>query len=68
MKVVSLKAKKVREVTFRLVKKKIEKDFLVITPNIIRFLALKLINEDQNLSVKILKSEILYSRQVIELD
>ena len=48
-----VKSQKIREVIFRLGKRKIEKDSLVITPNMIRFLALKLINEDQSLIVKI---------------
>lgn len=48
-----VKSQKIREVIFRLVKRKIEKESLIITPNMIRFLALKLINEDQSLIVKI---------------
>ena len=48
-----VKSPKIREIIFRLVKRNIEKDSLVITPNMIRFLALKLINEDQNLILKI---------------
>jgi hypothetical protein len=37
----------------RLAKEKIKQESLVLTPNMIRFLALKLINEDQTLIVKI---------------
>lgn len=48
-----VKSRKIREVIFRLVKRKLENDSLVISPNMIRFLALKLINEDQSLIVKI---------------
>ena len=41
------------EVVFALVKAKIKKESLVLTPNMMRFLALKLINHDQTLIVKI---------------
>lgn len=41
------------KIVFALVKAKIKKESLVLTPNMMRFLALKLINEDQTLIVKI---------------
>lgn len=44
---------KIIKLIFGLVKAKIKNESLVLTPNIIRFLALKLINNDQSLIVKI---------------
>jgi len=41
------------EMVFNLVKAKIKNESLVLTPNMLRFLALKLINNDQTLIVKI---------------
>ena len=41
------------KMVFDLVKAKIKNESLVLTPNILRFLALKLINNDQTLIVKI---------------
>lgn len=41
------------KIVFALVKAKIKKESLVLTPNMMRFLALKLINNDQTLIVKI---------------
>lgn len=41
------------KIVFALVKAKIKKESLVLTPNMLRFLALKLINNDQTLIVKI---------------
>jgi hypothetical protein len=41
------------KIVFALVKAKIKKESLVLTPNMMRFLALKLINNDQTLLVKI---------------
>lgn len=48
-----VKAPEIIEIVFALVKAKIKKESLVLTPNMIRFLALKLINNDQTLIVKI---------------
>lgn len=41
------------KIVFNLVKAKIKDESLVLTPNMLRFLALKLINNDQTLMVKI---------------
>lgn len=44
---------KIKELVFTLVKEKIKNQSLVITPNLMRFLALRLLNRDQTLLVKI---------------
>ena len=44
---------RIKELIFRLAKEKIKNQSLVITPNLIRFFALKLLNEDQFLILKI---------------
>jgi hypothetical protein len=44
---------KLKKLIFSLVKEKLTNESLVLTPNMIRFLALKLISEDQTLIVKI---------------
>ena len=48
-----VKSTKIKKLIFSLVKAKIKNESLVLTPNMIRFLALKLISEDQTLIVKI---------------
>ena len=48
-----VKDPKIIKMVFDLVKAKIKNESLVLTPNILRFLALKLINNDQTLIVKI---------------
>jgi hypothetical protein len=48
-----VKITKIKQLIFSLVKTKFEKESLVITPNMFRFLALKLIRQDQTLIVKI---------------
>ena len=48
-----VKSREIRELIFKLVKAKIQNESLVLTPNMIRFLALKLLNQDQTLVVKI---------------
>jgi len=48
-----VKSPKIKELVFNLAKEKIKNESLVITPNVMRFLALKLINPDQTLIVKI---------------
>ena len=48
-----VKDPKIIKVVFGLVKAKIKNESLVLTPNMLRFLALKLINNDQTLLVKI---------------
>lgn len=48
-----VKDPEVIEIVFRLVKAKIKNESLALTPNMMRFLALKLINKDQTLIVKI---------------
>jgi hypothetical protein len=42
-----------KKVIFHLVRDKIENELLLITPNLIRFLALKLIDDEPGLMVKI---------------
>jgi len=44
---------RIKELIFSLAKEKIKQESLVLTPNLIRFFALKLIDEDQTLIVKI---------------
>lgn len=46
-------SRKIKKFIFRLVKKKIENEALVLTPNIIHFLTMKLIRENQTSIVKI---------------
>jgi hypothetical protein len=48
-----VKSPEIIKIIFRLVKAKIKNESLILTPNMMRFLALKLINNDQNLIVKI---------------
>jgi hypothetical protein len=48
-----VKNTKIKNLIFSLVKEKLKNESLVLTPNMIRVLALKLINEDQTLIVKI---------------
>jgi hypothetical protein len=48
-----VKDPEITKIVFALVKAKIKKESLVLTPNMVRFLALKLINNDQTLIVKI---------------
>lgn len=48
-----VKDPKIIKMVFNLVKAKIKNESLVLTPNMMRFLALKLINNDQTLIVKI---------------
>ena len=48
-----VKNPKIIKLVFGLVKEKIKNESLVLTPNMIRFLALKLINNDQSLIIKI---------------
>ena len=48
-----MKDPELTKIVFALVKAKIKKESLVLTPNMMRFLALKLINNDQTLIVKI---------------
>ena len=48
-----VKNPKLKKLIFSLVKEKLRNESLVLTPNMIRFLALKMINEDQSLIVKI---------------
>jgi hypothetical protein len=48
-----VKSPNIKKFIFSLVKKKLKNESLVLTPNMIRFLALKLISEDQTLIVKI---------------
>lgn len=48
-----VKDPRIIEVIFALVKAKIKDESLILTPNLMRFLALKLINPDQTLIVKI---------------
>ena len=48
-----VKDPKIRNFIFNLAKKKLKKESLVLTPNMIRFLALKLISEHQTLMIKI---------------
>lgn len=48
-----VKNPRIRELIFKLVKEKIKNQALVITPNMFRFLALKLIAEDQSLIIKV---------------
>ena len=48
-----VKDPEITKIVFALVKAKIKKESLVLTPNMMRFLALKLINNDQTLIVKI---------------
>ena len=48
-----IKDQRIIEVIFNLVKAKIKNESLILTPNMLRFLALKLINNDQTLLVKV---------------
>ena len=48
-----MKGPEVTKVGFALIKVNIKEKYLVLTPNIMRFLALKLINNDQTLIVKL---------------
>ena len=48
-----LKDPEIIKIIFDLVKAKIKNESLILTPNMLRFLALKLINNDQTLTVKI---------------
>ena len=48
-----MKDEKIRKVIFSLVKAKIKSESLVLTPNMIHFLALKLLNTDSSLIAKI---------------
>jgi hypothetical protein len=48
-----LKNKQLKEWIFNLVKKKIQNESLVISPKLIRFMALKLLSNDKTLTVKI---------------
>jgi hypothetical protein len=48
-----VKNPEITKIVFALVKAKIKKESLVLTPNLMRFVALKLINNDQTLIVKI---------------
>lgn len=47
------KSLRIKQLIFSLVKEKIQNQSLVLTPNLIRFLALNLIAEDQTLVIKI---------------
>lgn len=48
-----MKDPKIIQIVFNLVKAKIKNESLILTPNLMRFLALKLINNDQTLIVKL---------------
>lgn len=48
-----MKDPEIIKIVFALVKAKVKNEFLVLTPNMIRFLALRLINNDQTLILKI---------------
>ena len=48
-----VKSPKLKELIFKLVRVNIQQESLVMTPNMLRFLALKFINEDQSRIVKI---------------
>lgn len=58
-KIYLVKNKKIIKLVFNLVKAKVQKKSLVINPNLMRFLALKLINNDQILIVVIKKNIII---------
>jgi hypothetical protein len=58
-----VKNSRIIKIVFTLVKSKIKKESLVVKPNMIRFLTLKLVNNDQTLVVKIGNIITLYNNQ-----
>lgn len=59
-----VKDKKIRQVIFSLVKAKIKDESLVLTPNMMRFLALKLLKSDSGLITKIGNTVVLSDNRV----